>query len=133
MYTSAFFACACDIDSQMCIMVFYIVCDPTADLTFVSSDHVLFKIHGKYRDVNSNSAGLAIAENMIIRSDTVQLSEPSETLEILFQFIEPPSNSRNYRQPSVIGMEPSLFFAVAEAAEKYIVYSAMNICLTRMQ
>jgi hypothetical protein len=125
------FACACDIDSLMFIMVFHIVCDPTADLTFVSSDHVLFKIHGKH--VNSNSAGLAITENMIIGSDTVQLSEPSETLEILFQFIEPPSDSQNFRQPSVIGMEPSLFFAVAEAAEKYVVYSAMNICLTRMQ
>jgi hypothetical protein len=88
-------------------------------------------IHGKH--VNSNSAGFAIPENTFIGSDAVQLSEPSETLEILFQFIEPPSDSQNFRQPSVIGMEPSLFFAVAEAAEKYIVYSAMNVCLTRMQ
>ncbi|KAF8172483.1 hypothetical protein BJ912DRAFT_886690 [Pholiota molesta] len=109
----------------------YLVCDPTANLTFVSSDHVLFKIHKKH--IDSNSAGFSIPENIIVGSDAVQLSEPSRTLEILFQFVEPPSKSRSYRQPSVINMELSLFFAVAEAAEKYIVYSAMNICLTRMQ
>jgi hypothetical protein len=110
----------------------YLVCDPNANITFISSDHVLFRMHQTH--INSSSAGLAIPDSeLIIGSESVQLSEPSETLEILFQFIEPPSESRNYRQPSVLDMEPRLFFAVAEAAEKYIVYGAMNICLTRMQ
>jgi len=39
-----------------------------------------------------------------------------------------------FRQPSVNSLEPpELFFAVAEAAEKYIVYGAMNTFLTRME
>jgi hypothetical protein len=109
----------------------YLVCDPNADLTFVSSDHVLFKIHEKH--INLNSAGFDIPENLVIGSDAVPLPEPSETLEILFQFVEPPSKSRSYRQPSVLNMKPRFFFAFAEAAEKYIVYSAMNTCLTRMK
>jgi hypothetical protein len=111
----------------------YLVCDPNANITFISSDHVLFRMHQTH--INYSSAGLAIPDSkeLIIGSESVPLSEPSETLEILFQFIEPPSESRNYRQPSVLDMEPRLFFAVAEAAEKYIVYGAMNICLTRMQ
>ncbi|KAF8204527.1 hypothetical protein BJ912DRAFT_938578 [Pholiota molesta] len=106
-------------------------CDPTADITFLSSDHVVFKIHGTH--VNSNSAGFAVAENMMIGADAAQLSEPSKTLEVLFQFIEPPPEARNYRQPSVLDMEFSLFFDVAEAAEKYVVYGAMNTFATRMQ
>ncbi|KAF8173087.1 hypothetical protein BJ912DRAFT_829683, partial [Pholiota molesta] len=102
-----------------------------ADITFLSSDHVLFKIHGTH--VNSSSTGIAVAENMMIGADAAQLSEPSRTLEVLFQFIEPPSEARNYRQPSVLDMEFSLFFDVAEAVEKYVVYGAMNTFATRMQ
>ena len=30
-------------------------------------------------------------------------------------------------------MEPEIFFAVAEAAEKYIVFGAMNTFITHMQ
>jgi hypothetical protein len=70
---------------------------------------------------------------MMIGPDAAQLSEPSKTLEVLFQFIEPPPEARNYRQPSVLDMEFSLFFDVAEAAEKYVVYGAMNTFATRMQ
>ncbi|KAF9472219.1 hypothetical protein BDN70DRAFT_771055, partial [Pholiota conissans] len=66
-------------------------------------------------------------------SDTVQLEESADVLKILFQFIEPPSQSRHYRQPSMVNMDADLFFRVAEAAEKYVVYSALSVCITRME
>jgi len=63
----------------------------------------------------------------------IALEEPSAVLEILFQFIHPPSGSKCYRQPDVRSFGPDIFFAVAEAAEKYIVFGAINLCMTRMQ
>lgn len=57
------------------------------------------------------------------------LSETSDVLEILFQFIHPPLEDP---QPSVAGLEPNLFFRVAEAAEKYAIFGAKNVCMTWM-
>ncbi|KAF9486096.1 hypothetical protein BDN70DRAFT_770033, partial [Pholiota conissans] len=65
-------------------------------------------------------------------SEPIRLPEHSDILEILFQFIEPPSESRNFRRPNVVGLESTVFFGVAEAAEKYIVYGAINVCITSM-
>jgi hypothetical protein len=76
--------------------------------------------------------GFASSDYALVGLHPVQLPEHSQVLEILFQFIEPSSASRSYRQPSVIDLKLDIFFALAEAAEKYIVPSAMNICLTRM-
>ena len=64
--------------------------------------------------------------------ETVSLSETSDVLEVLFQFIHPPSEAAGYRQPSVMRMEPNPFFKVAEAAEKYAVFGAMNLYVTWM-
>ena len=61
------------------------------------------------------------------------LEEPAAVLELLFQFIHPRSESTQFRQPSVKSLKRKLFFAVAEAAEKYIVYGAMNTFLTCME
>jgi len=69
----------------------------------------------------------------VVDEQPISLEEPSNVLETLFQFIHPCPEAKQYRQPSVMDLEPKLFFAVAEAAEKYIVYGAMNTFLTRMQ
>ena len=61
------------------------------------------------------------------------LDETSEVLEILFQFVHPPGEGPNHQQPSIMNMEPELFFAVAGAAEKYVVFSAMSIFMFHMQ
>ncbi|KAF9471957.1 hypothetical protein BDN70DRAFT_973214, partial [Pholiota conissans] len=66
-------------------------------------------------------------------SEPVFLPEHSNVLEILFQFIEPPTESRHFRQPSIVGLDSTVFFGISEAAEKYVVYGAMNVCITRMQ
>ncbi|KAF9473686.1 hypothetical protein BDN70DRAFT_925056 [Pholiota conissans] len=102
----------------------------SADVTFISSDNTVFKIHSTY--LNSGSAGFATPQKLD-GSEPVQLLEPANVLEILFQFIEPPTEARGYRQPSIAEIEQSLFFQVAEAAEKYVVYSAMSNCMTHMR
>ncbi|KIM42577.1 hypothetical protein M413DRAFT_10123 [Hebeloma cylindrosporum] len=104
--------------------------DATADITFKSSDNILFKIHSKH--LQTASAVLSLGSVSMDLAETVPLSEKSDVLEVLFQFIHPPQEGGNYRQPCVTEMEPNLFFRVAEAAEKYAVFAAMNVCLTWM-
>ncbi|KIM42589.1 hypothetical protein M413DRAFT_26623 [Hebeloma cylindrosporum] len=100
-------------------------CDPDADITFASSDGVLFKIYRKY--IEATSAGLAAPPIVETDQQHVSLQEPSEVLEILFRFVHPPTEIEHYRQPNMrFGGQPELLFAVAEAAEKYIVFGAMN-------
>ena len=67
-----------------------------------------------------------------IGKEAVVLQEPAAVLEVLFQFIHPRTEAVQYRQPCVVDMDTKLFFGVAEAAEKYLVSSAMNTCYTRM-
>ncbi|KAF5309112.1 hypothetical protein D9619_012828 [Psilocybe cf. subviscida] len=104
--------------------------DPTCDIILESCDGVLFKLHSKY--LSATSAGFSAPDQTVIDGSPVQLHESSAILEILFQFIEPPSDSRNFRYPSVVALEPTQFFLLAEAAEKYTVFAAMNACTTVM-
>ena len=107
--------------------------DTTADVVFVSSDNVIFRIHRAYLNTTT-TAGFAVPPLTSSDDSQVRLTEPSEVLEVLFQFIQPCSvESDQYRQPSVMTMTPENLFAVAEAAEKYIVFGAMNTFITRMK
>lgn len=91
----------------------------------------MFKIYSKH--LATTSAGFTVPEMTLIGTEPVVLQEPASVLEILFQFIHPRNESVQYRQPSVIDMDTKLFFDVAEAAEKYMVSSAMSTCYTRMR
>ena len=105
---------------------------PSADVAFLSSDRVIFRMHGSH--LNVNSLGFArVSEHTVMEPVPVQLEESSEVLELLFQFIEPPPESRDFRQPAVDTLMPPLFFKLAEAAEKYIVYAATTVCTTYMR
>ncbi|KAF9477412.1 hypothetical protein BDN70DRAFT_947397, partial [Pholiota conissans] len=104
-----------------------------ADVTFISSDHVTFKIHSVYLNL-STSIGFAQApQDDASQSEPTLLAESAEVLEIIFQFIEPPPLSRNHKHPSIAELTPELFFQVAEAAEKYVIYGATNISLIRIE
>ncbi|KAF9474358.1 hypothetical protein BDN70DRAFT_321138 [Pholiota conissans] len=103
-------------------------CAPDADISFVSSDNILYKLHSVHLKTSSDVLGAS----KYARSDATQLPERARILQTLFQFIEPPPEERKHRQPSVLGMEEVMFFSLAEAAEKYVIYGAMNTCLTRM-
>jgi hypothetical protein len=107
------------------------VCDSDADITFKSSDGVLFKIHSKY--LEATSAGFTAPPFVETDQEPVLLQEPSEVLEILFRFIHPPMESQQYRHPNMVDVQPEVLFSVAEAADKYLVFGAMNICLSRME
>jgi len=50
------------------------------------------------------------------------VTEPSSTLEIVFQFMYP------RRQPSIKDLGFQKILAVADAVEKYKVFAAMNLC-----
>ncbi|CAA7268730.1 unnamed protein product [Cyclocybe aegerita] len=105
--------------------------DPNADVTFISSDGVLFKIYRRH--LEPTTGGFPGADAMVVGPEPVALPEPANVLEVLFQFIQAPTEATNFRQPSVHDMQEDIFFAVAEAAEKYLVYGAMNICITFMR
>ncbi|KAJ6477009.1 hypothetical protein C8R45DRAFT_368864 [Mycena sanguinolenta] len=103
-------------------------CAPDADLTVSSCDGVLFKVHRKHLEVHSdvfaNAANATRPEN---GNEIVHLPESADVLDVLFQYM--------YRQP-----QPDLrlvkfpvFIGLAEAAEKYVVYSALPAIMIQIQ
>ncbi|KZP08006.1 hypothetical protein FIBSPDRAFT_939222 [Athelia psychrophila] len=92
-----------------------------------SSDGVLFKVHRKNLEVHSDI--FAAADSIATESagnakadDVVPLSEHSSVLELLLQYM--------YRQPQpdLKAVEFEKLADLAEAAEKYQVFSAIAIC-----
>jgi len=110
-----------------------LVCDPHADITFRSSDDVLFKIHSKYLEATSARLFTFAERKTSEFDDQAPLDETSEILEILFQFVHPPGEGSNHQQPSIMDIKPEIFFAVAGASEKYVVFGAMSIFMLHMQ
>jgi hypothetical protein len=59
--------------------------------------------------------------------ETVELSEPASVLGPLFQFMYPQP------QPDLHTLPFPTLAALAEAAEKYMVYAALTVCRMRME
>lgn len=59
--------------------------------------------------------------------EVVHLTEPSRVLRILFGFVHP------RRHPDVEELDFKTLAEVAEAAEKYEVFSAINVCKMQMR
>ncbi|KAJ7281848.1 hypothetical protein C8J57DRAFT_1056446, partial [Mycena rebaudengoi] len=91
-----------------------------ADITFRSSDGVIFRVHSK--NLETHSDGFPPSTLCKSSSELVDLSEPAETLNLLFQYMYP------QRQPDLNNIAFPLLADLSEAAEKYQVYSAMDIC-----
>ncbi|KAG6827492.1 hypothetical protein H0H92_011568 [Tricholoma furcatifolium] len=90
-----------------------------ADVAFRSSDGVIFKLHS----ANLNTA----TENLVVRRGTkliepVALDDKSDALTTLFQFVYPALH------PDLEGLDFPRLLSIATAAEKYRIYSAMNVC-----
>ncbi|KAG6887764.1 hypothetical protein C0992_010834 [Termitomyces sp. T32_za158] len=94
-----------------------------ADVVFQSSDNVLFHIHRKNLEVHA--AGFPPAE-ISTEKKIVSLSEDAWTLENLFPYIYP------VRYPDINALSFEDLSKLAEAAEKYQVFSVMHICKLRM-
>ncbi|KAJ7221541.1 hypothetical protein GGX14DRAFT_353663 [Mycena pura] len=95
---------------------------PDSDIAFRSCDHRIFRVH--VRNLETHAEGFPPAAFCAQEdgSEVVDLSEPAATLELLFQYMYP------QRQPDLTALEFSLLADLAEAAEKYQVYAAMDIC-----
>ncbi|TFK37786.1 hypothetical protein BDQ12DRAFT_607189, partial [Crucibulum laeve] len=96
-----------------------------ADLIFQSSDNIHFHIHRKY--LEANTGAFPPSEFEIGGDEIVPLTESSVTLELLFSFIYP------QRHPELEDVPFEIIEPLAEAAEKYQVFSAMHICHLRMK
>ncbi|KAJ7646060.1 hypothetical protein DFH06DRAFT_1332994 [Mycena polygramma] len=105
-------------------------CAPDSDITISSSDSVLFKVHRKNLELHSDifaAAADTTQREHRDNEDIVYLSEGADVLDLLFQYM--------YRQPQPVlqKMEFGVCARLAEAAEKYLVYSAMPAANLRMR
>ncbi|KAJ7063680.1 hypothetical protein C8F01DRAFT_87217 [Mycena amicta] len=112
-----------------------------SDIAFRSSDQTIFRIHTKNLETHaegfpptafaaahrpsltpspSSSSSQSSSSNTDL--EIVDLTERAETLELLFQYIYP------RRQPDLTVLPFPVLADLAEAAEKYQVYAAMDIC-----
>jgi hypothetical protein len=89
-----------------------------------SSDGVLFQVNKS--NLALSSAGFPPLEFETL-DEIVQLTETSTTLRLLFKFCYPECH------PDVTTLMYDVLALLAEAAEKYEVYSAMNVCKICMQ
>ena len=95
-----------------------------ADVIFESADGVLLHIHRKNLEI---CTGAFPPSEIPTNEEHVLLSESGETLELLFKFVYPA------RHPGLEDFGIDVVAPLAEAAEKYEVYSAMNVCQQRMK
>ena len=97
---------------------------PDADISILSSDEVLFRIHSANLNVNSTAFPADIAPNP---NDPATFSEPSSILELLFAFLyhTPP-------HPSLKDLSFDLLQPLAYAARKCGVAAAINVCEIRL-
>ncbi|THU82874.1 hypothetical protein K435DRAFT_766272 [Dendrothele bispora CBS 962.96] len=106
--------------SQVCTRVSKSFNHPTSDITLQSSDRVLFKVHRRNLEMYSQVSPTQ-------SSEIVHLSESSAVLDLMFQYmyLQP--------QPDLRKVDFDVVKDLAEAVEKYCVYSAMGALNVRMR
>lgn len=102
------------------------VCAPDADKILLSSDGVLFQVHHRNLAAHSDAFFDIVAASPK-KAGVHVLTEVSQTLELLFQFVYP------QRQPDAGALLGHELMMLAEAAEKYRIYSAMQVCKAAMK
>ncbi|KIL60517.1 hypothetical protein M378DRAFT_168003 [Amanita muscaria Koide BX008] len=95
-----------------------------AEVTFQSCDGLCYRIHRK--NLECTAAAFPAAEFVSKKEDVVPMLEHSEVLDLLFVFMYPE------RQPNLRKVAFRVLADLAEAAEKFQVYSAMHTCNTYM-
>ncbi|KAJ2918843.1 hypothetical protein MD484_g1608, partial [Candolleomyces efflorescens] len=91
------------------------------DIVFISSDHVRYGIHSKNLEAGTGGFPPVDSQSCLgVTSEPVPLPESSSVLDLLFPFIYPMD------RPKVEEMEFKIVIELAEAAEKYQVYSAVH-------
>ncbi|PFH51731.1 hypothetical protein AMATHDRAFT_58584 [Amanita thiersii Skay4041] len=98
--------------------------DPDAGVIFQSVDGVKYRIHHKNLECSSN--GFPPMELGSNEKEVASLSEESKILDLLFVFMYPEP------QPDLEKLSFDVLAALAEAAERYQVFSAMAMCKVHM-
>ena len=62
------------------------------------------------------------SDSVSTSSDPVDLSEKSETLKLLMHFVH------KTQYPDILDLGEEELFALANAAEKYVIHNAMGMC-----
>ncbi|KJA16728.1 hypothetical protein HYPSUDRAFT_147340, partial [Hypholoma sublateritium FD-334 SS-4] len=97
---------------------------PEADITFCSTDGTHFQLQRKFLEANT---GAFPGSEFDTRGEVVHLTESDCILRILFGFVHP------RKHPDIEELSFPLLAGVAEAAEKYEIFSAINICKLQMR
>ncbi|PPQ80299.1 hypothetical protein CVT26_008827 [Gymnopilus dilepis] len=95
----------------------------TSDIEIRSSDGFVFQLH---RILLETGTGAFPGSDIETGGEIIDLSEPADVLGILFAFLYPK------KQSDLLEHSFALVIAVAEAAEKYEVFSAMTLCSLRL-
>ncbi|KAJ3545037.1 hypothetical protein NMY22_g2583 [Coprinellus aureogranulatus] len=101
-------------------------CDIPVDIVLRSSDKALIGAH--QTNLAQFSEGFPSPSDVNSSSEPVDLTEDGGTLNLLMQFMH------KQRHPNLSMQETSISttLKLAEAAEKYLVYAAMNACYIRI-
>jgi hypothetical protein len=99
-------------------------CHLYVDLVLESSDGVRYGAHKT--NLEQYSAGFPIAEATNSYNEVVALCEKSSVLQPLLQFMH------NTQQPDLKKLSFSTLESLAEAVEKYMVFSATQVCKMQM-
>ena len=100
-------------------------CILDVDLVLGSSNHVVFGAHK--RNLELYSEGFPIAQGTSHDNEVVILSEGDLVLRLLLEFMH------NTQQPNLSKLTFSTLALFAEAVEKYMVFSAMQVCKMHME
>ena len=95
----------------------------TVDIFLQSSDGKLLGAHR--RNLEMYTARFPIAGSAVI-SEPVFLEETYDVLSLMLQY------THNIRQPSLDDIDFALLASLAEAVEKYMIYSAIEVCKIKM-
>ncbi|KAJ7910252.1 hypothetical protein B0H13DRAFT_611187 [Mycena leptocephala] len=106
-------------------------CTLVVDIVLRSSDGVLHAAHSKnlemYGEGFPPSALASVSRDVeTAQPEVVQMTERSDILELLLKYMH------LQRQPDLSRHKFDTLAGLAEAAEKYFVYSAMDVCRIRM-
>jgi hypothetical protein len=101
-------------------------CRLTVDIVLKSSDGILLGAHSANLEMWSSGFPPASFRNPSGSLDLVPLTEASDVLVLLLQYMH------HHRQPDSRKFGFDILPRLAEAAEKYEIFSAMEVCRIRM-
>ncbi|KAK0482056.1 hypothetical protein EDD18DRAFT_1201833 [Armillaria luteobubalina] len=98
-----------------------------SDITLKSCDDVLFRVHRVNLEMHSQVFADAGGSTIPKQQEVVPLTERAEVLELMLQYMY------LQHQPDLRNVKFEVLKDLAEAVEKYEIYSAMGVCAQKMK